>query len=494
MASLLKAPTTDRPAAASAALGTDPTAGPALPLGPRVDQRRDLLRIPLLRAVLRHRAFQFALVLVNLFFFTVIILSGLFGTAVGNRNFSIIFVWIVWWALLIMVLVPFGARAWCTMCPIPALGEWAQRGAIVRRRAGRSFSLNLPWPRALRNIWLQNVSFVGVAMFSAIILTRPPVTAWVLLTFIALALGSMLIFQRRVFCRYLCPVGGFIGLYAMTAPTEVRVKDPEVCLKHCAAECVRGSDTSYGCPWLEYPGSLTRNAYCGMCTECIKACPVGNVALNLRPFGADLLQPVRHLDEAFKGFIMLAAALIYSTVMLGPWGTLKAWANLGSGNFGAFVLYAAGLVLTMLVVVPGLFLAASWLARLVSRAHSVSLRRLFVAFGYTTVPLGLMGWIAFSLSFVFINISYALPVISDPFGWGWNLFHTADYPWTPYVPIVLPYLQLPLLLGGLLLSIRLGFRVALETLGNHRQARLAVVPVAMLLTAITLTFLWLYLG
>ncbi len=81
------------------------------PNRPRVgNDRRDLARLPLVRSVLRHRAFPFVLILANTFFFTLVILSGLVGTSVGNRNFSIIFVWIIWWALLIMVLIPFSAR------------------------------------------------------------------------------------------------------------------------------------------------------------------------------------------------------------------------------------------------------------------------------------------------------------------------------------------------------------------------------------------------
>ncbi len=47
-----------------------------------------------------------------------------------------------------------------------------------------------------------------------------------------------------------------------------------------------------------------------------------------------------------------------------------------------------------------------------------SLRALFVRYAYTLVPLGLAAWIAFSIGFVFVNGSYALAVISDPFGWG----------------------------------------------------------------------------
>ena len=454
----------------------------------------DLTKIGLVSRIVKHRALQFVLMVVNLFFFTVVILTGIFGSPVGNRNFSIIFVWIVWWALLIMLLIPLTARLWCTMCPIPSVGEWVQRLSLVRRRGGPPLSMARTWPRFLRNIWPQNLSFVGVAMFSAIILTRPAATGFLLLGFMVIALGLSLAYKRRAFCRYICPVGGFIGLYSMVAPLEIRTKQPETCLKHCAAECIRGSENSYGCPWMEYPGTLQRNAYCGMCTECLKACPVGNVRINLRPPGMDLVRAVRHLDEAYKGYIMLAAAAIYSTVMLGPWAWMKDAANLGDGDLGRFAMYAGSLVTTMLVVVPGIFLAATWLAKTLAGAKETSLRNMFVAFGYTTVPLGLMGWIAFSLSFVFINGSYALPVVSDPFGWGWDLIGLTSYPWTPYIPIVLPYLQVPTLLVGLMLSILLGERIAREQIPDRARARLSLIPITTLLTAVTALFVWLYIG
>ena len=47
--------------------------------------------------------------------------------------------------------------------------------------------------------------------------------AVVLAAFLFIAIGTSLIYERRAFCRYLCPVGGFIGLYSQLAPTEVRV-------------------------------------------------------------------------------------------------------------------------------------------------------------------------------------------------------------------------------------------------------------------------------
>lgn len=463
-----------------------------LPAAPT--NRFDLLRIPAVRWLLHQRAFQWVLVTFTLFFFVLAILTGLFGTPVGNKNFSIIFVWIVWWALVIILLVPFAGRFWCTMCPIPAPGEWVQRRRLVGVRVGRLLTLGKRWPRRFRNIWLQNLTFLGVATFSAIILTRPLATGAVLLLFVLLALGLSLVYERRVFCRYLCPVGGFIGLYSMVAPIELRVKDREVCRMHTEKVCYLGSADGYGCPWLVFPGSLERNTYCGLCTECLKTCPLDNIAVNVRPFGADLLAAPhgQGLDEAYKGFIMLSCALLYSAVLLGPWGWLKDWANLVTVD--KFVAYVAGFLAVNLLVVPGLFCLATWLSRRVACLDRVSTRQLLVEYANSLVPLGLAAWIAFSLAFVLVNGSYAISVLSDPFGWGWDLFGTKHFPWTPVLPDLVPYLQVPILALGLVGAIYVAYRVLVRHHVPAAKRLPAILPMVTLLTGITVLFVRLYLG
>ena len=47
-----------------------------------------------------------------------------------------------------------------------------------------------------------------------------------------LALVLSLVFERRSFCNYLCPIGGFTGLYAQAGPVELRVKDADICAAH----------------------------------------------------------------------------------------------------------------------------------------------------------------------------------------------------------------------------------------------------------------------
>ncbi len=460
-----------------------------LPAGRRID----LTRISLLKRLLLRREFQPALLLVTLFGFVLVILTGLFGTPVGSKSFAIIFVWIVWFGLLIVVLLPLTGRLWCTMCPIPAPGEWLQRRGIVIRREGRPWSLRRKWPHKLDNIWLQNFAFLGVAVFSAVILTRPFATGALLLAFILLAVGLSLVFERRVFCRYLCPVGGFIGLYSLLSPLELRIKDSEVCRKHREKECYWGSAQGHGCPWLVQPWNLERNAHCGLCTECLKTCPKDNIALNVRPFATDLLVTKgRGLDEAYKGIIMLTCALLYSAVFVGPWGWLKDLADAASVSGRA--LYAVAFLALNLLVAPGLFLAAVALSKGLRGLRKLPLTRLFVDYSYTLVPLGLSAWMAFNFSFVFANGSYAISVLSDPFGWGWNLFGTKGYPWTPVLAQVVPYLQIGALLTGLVLSIRTAYWIGRQYKMEVAEAVRALMPVAALLAVVTIGFFRLYLG
>ncbi len=421
--------------------------------------------------------------------FVFAILAGLSGTPVGNRNFAIVAVWIGWWAALMLVIVPFLGRGWCAVCPIPMPGEWLQNGAVLGPKPDRSSrTVRLKrFPKKLRNIWLQNVAFTMLALFSAVILTRSSVTAWVLLGMILLAVGMSMVFERRSFCRYVCPVGGFIGLYSQLAPLELRVIDTQVCKGHTEKSCYQGSENGYGCPWNIYPGGMRVNTNCGLCMECLRTCDYDNIALNLRAFSADI-HPKNNikLDEAYKAFIMLGSALVYSAVMLGPWGVLKDAAyQVGSLPWLGYALALLALTWGLL---PGIFYLATQIAnRLAPTPHKP--RQTFSAYAVTLLPMGLAAWVAFSFSFVFANISYLWPVLSDPFGWGWNLMGTAGIAWTPYLSSLVPPLQVLVLVGGLFWSGYTAQKIAADR-NVPRQAW----PVMAFSFLGTLVLLWLLIA
>ncbi len=217
--------------------------------------------------------------------------------------------------------------------------------------------------------------------------------------------------------------------------------------------------------------------------ECLRTCTQDNVAFNLRSFGADLKQPGgRKLDEAFKAFIMLGAALTYSAVMLGPWGILKSAAySIGTPQW---LVYALSLLSLIYVILPGTFLLTVALGR--KLAHSKeTLKKSFVNLSYVLVPLGLTAWIAFSLSFVFANLSYLWPTLSDPLGAGWNLFGTAQVTWQPYLTSLVPFLQTVVLTGGLLWACITARRIAAEQQTGHGVTRqsLPVIGFCFIITA-----------
>jgi hypothetical protein len=66
----------------------------------------DLAGLPVVKPMLRSRWPQLLVTVLALGGLVLAIVAGLSGTPVGNRNFSIVVVWIAWWALLILVAVP----------------------------------------------------------------------------------------------------------------------------------------------------------------------------------------------------------------------------------------------------------------------------------------------------------------------------------------------------------------------------------------------------
>ncbi len=459
--------------------------------------RSDLLQYRIIRRLAFSRTFRPALLILSMSLFAVLITAGLFGTPLGNRNASIVLVWMLWFAALMIILIPLGGRIWCLLCPIPSLSEWISRGAIISKK-DKIRNLGYSWPGKLDNIWLQNIAFLGVAVFSPLILTRPKATAYALLIFVLLAIAVDLSFRKprsgRMFCRYLCPIGGFLGLYSSIGPVEIRSRDKDTC-KHCTLKtCIKGNERGYGCPWLVYPGGLSKNAYCGLCLECIKSCAYQNMTIKTRMPGKDLLNKPR-LDEAFKGFIMLGSAWVYTAAYFGWWNNLKAvitfsddiflsaatrWDNVG--------LFASLLIGTTLLVLPVFHAGFTWMSKRLADSDT-PLTRLFIDYAMLSVPLGFMAWVGFVVGMLMVNGSYILSSLSDPLGYGWDIFGTAGIRWSPFLTEWVPYIQLVSLLIGAFFAAKVVYSVSKSHFGNHPFR--ASIPMALWVSSLTMLLMML---
>jgi hypothetical protein len=237
---------------------------------------------------------------------------------------------------------------------------------------------------------------------------------------------------------------------------------------------------------------MSRNNYCGLCTECIKSCPKDNVGIFLRPFGSD--RKLKGYDEMFNVIIMLVVAVAFSIVMLGPWGFIKDAANVTeSRQVIPFLIYLAAIWSSALLIVPGLFMLVAKGAHRLAGAK-INSRLLTLRLAYILIPVGICAWIAFSLPAIMVNYGYIISVFSDPLGLGWDLLGTADTHFKALIPDWIPVIQGLILLAGLYLGISRGFMALKDVLPDtNSQIRAMLLPALFALLAVNL-LLKLYMG
>ena len=461
----------------------EPAVFPTPAVNPTIPHKLDLYQVPWLRKLIYSRWPQLILRIMTLVGFVFTILVALLGTPVGSHNFAIIIVWLAWWTVLKLGFIPFGGRSWCSICPIPLPGEWLQQGGIVERGRNRT-GLKKRWPKALRGSWLQSGGFLLIGLFSAVTLTDPQVTGWVLLAIFGLATLMGIFFEDRAFCSSVCPIGGFSGMYAKAAPVELRVVDKATCANHVEKSCYQA------CPWGIYPLTLKDSSACGLCLECLRACPKDNLALNLRPYGGDLTgnPGSTRLDEAFLALVMLGSALVFSAVFIGPWGWLKSAAyTIGSP---AWMAYGAAFLAFTVLVLPGVYSGCIWLWKKTSQS-SRPLRQLIASNGRALIPLGLLAWIAFTISFALPKLNLILGVLNDPFGWGWHALNLRGVGQALDVSAFSPYLQAGLIILGVFWSARVTRKLPGQP---GKQALFAFLPIMVFFTLYSAALIWILIG
>ena len=191
-----------------------------------------------LNRLLKWIPFTFVLRLVFVFCFFLVIFAGLFGNQNPAMNIAPLLTWTIWWVGLIFVVLYFG-KIWCTVCPWDAIATWIERLKFWGPRKS-GLSLELKWPKALKNIWLAVFLFIGLTWIELGmgITLIPRATAWLALAILGMAIVSALLFDRKSFCRYGCLVGRISGLYALFSSLELRSEDPEKCATCKTMDCL----------------------------------------------------------------------------------------------------------------------------------------------------------------------------------------------------------------------------------------------------------------
>jgi ferredoxin len=378
---------------------------------------------------------------------------------------------------------------------LPVLGEFLQRGATTQVRASgkppgrnRFLGLSLDWPKALRNRWLQLVLFMVLGTFSASLAGQPRWTALTLVAVVVVSIIMALIWELRSFCRYVCPVAAYIAPFSLGARLSVRKRNSDVCRKCKERSCLNGNSSGWPCPYGLCVAGITRNADCGMCTECFKSCPFNNVSIQWRrgPWKGRFESHA----ETFQAVALTVMAAVYTLTIHSPWPGIRDMVNVvDKTHWTQFGLYAAVLWMLALGVMPFLFWLLPSLGVSLTRQKDVTTGTAFKSTLPAILPLGIAMWAVFFAETLMSNFTFVLMTLSDPFGWGWDLLGTAGMPWIQVWPSGVPWIQAGFLLFGIGSSLSSGYQRWLLISRDWGKALIGFLPAAIAYTSATVTLL-----
>ncbi len=415
--------------------------------------------------------------------YVIVVALLFFGPQTRDHNFALNLFWAWWWPLILLSF-PFVGRLWCSVCPFMIYGEITQ---WLRQKLWPG-SL-LPWPRKWADRWGGWILFGG---FTLILLweelwnleNTAYLSAWLLVIITAGAMICSALFERRFWCRYLCPIGGMNGLFAKLAITELRAQQG-ICAASCNTyQCYKGGPAlgegqeTDGCPLYSHPAQLTDNRNCVLCMTCLQACPHRSIAVNLRPPGIELWtshQPLSY--EAALLFLLLGAVPLHhlaelvqvfgqSPVLLDGFWSHAAWSILAIVLPGAIALLANILIQQL----P---------QRLKAIQPNLCRPRGFQQLAYGYLPLTLFANLAHYLHLGLAEAGRIWPVSLATFG----LSQTYDLGNSPFIwvadPAVIAFLQGSSLAAGLILSIVLTQKIAKQKLQQLWPQHLGAIAITI---------------
>lgn len=377
-----------------------------------------------------------------------VVAAGLLGVQSPLKNIAPVMVWAIWWVGMAYISALLG-NLWALVNPLDTLFTWAEV-FYARFRPGGKLVIGLRYPDAL-GAWPAVVLFVAF-VWTELVWEQsdsPAYLATAMLAYSALTWFGMLLFGRAT---WLCRGEVFalvFGLLARFAPVEVR------------------------------------------------ASSAGGHELNLRPYGVGLLSREPAPASIVVLVLAILAAVCFDGFMETPlWaGLVEHYAPSAQGLAGNSDAARAWVQTAGVIGAPLLFVAVYLVFCLLiawGGAPHAPVTRIAGLYVLTLVPIAIAYHLAHYLSFLAMAGQYLIPLVSDPFSFGWDLFGTKNH----FIKIGLVdaravwYIAIGAIVVGHILAVYLAHCVALKANSDRRAALRSQWPMAALMVCYTMTSLW----
>jgi hypothetical protein len=377
------------------------------------------------------------------------ITAGLVGTPNPVANINMTLFWVVF-LLGFTYFTAIAGNIYALINPWRTLVEWTERLGFDLSKSRLGYPSGLGYLPAVAFY----MALIWIELFT---LPRPYFLSVALIVYTAATFVGVLVFGKRIWFEYAELFSVFFRVVGTLAPVEyldaadgrparVRLRPPLMAALH------------------EKPGHATLVLFVLFMLSSTTYDAIHETFFWVSVYWQDLLPLIQPL---------------VGTDLVQAQGVLTTW----------YIVYQRlGLVLSPFVYLL-LYLVVLKSATRLTRTK-VPLRTMAVQFTFSLVPIALVYHATHYYTILITEFPKLLPLASDPFGLGWQLFATTARPFAPLDMGFIWHTQVLLMLAGHVAGVYLAHVMALRIFPSQRLGIVSQIPMLMLMVVYTCVGLW----
>ena len=389
----------------------------------------DLRNVGIVDALYRNKSLLNVFKVISVSLLILTILTGVLGSQFPVKNFAPTFVWVVWWGGFIWLHILFGD----------------------------SWNFVNPW----KNIF-------ELIKFDEKPLRQYPdkLKSWPAFGFFLIFAWIELVYPTPAHPQFL---GNIIFVYSIIVLAGMRVFGKNKWLDNCEPFTV----------FFNFVSSFSATRV------------TSDGKILLRPIASGLLDARYRFDQLCFLILILSVVSFDGLISTLFWyDVIGIDAFGGSGRYDVIYVNTAGIIVSFLAFFS-IFYSFVAISRAITKTDITTLD-LAQKFVPALLPISIVYHLAHYSAYFFLNGQLIIKLISDPFGFGWDIFGTSSYEIVRTIDFILLWnYQVAVIVIGHILSVYIAHRISLRVFKDGKKSIMSQAPILLLMVGYTILGLWL---
>ena len=389
----------------------------------------NLRNVGIVDALYRNKSLLNVFKVISVSLLILTILTGVLGSQFPVKNFAPTFVWVVWWGGFIWLHILFG-DSWNFVNPWKNIFELIKFDEKPMRK----------YPDKLK-------SWPAFGFFL--------IFAWI-----------ELVYPTPAHPQFL---GNIIFVYSIIVLAGMRVFGKDKWLDNCEPFTV----------FFNFVSSFSATRV------------TSDGKILLRPIASGLLDARYRFDQLCFLILILSVVSFDGLISTLFWyDVIGIDAFGGSGRYDVIYVNTAGIIISFLAFFS-IFYSFVAISRAITKTDITTLD-LAQKFVPALLPISIVYHLAHYSAYFFLNGQLIIKLISDPFGFGWDIFGTSSYEIVRTIDFILLWnYQVVVIVIGHILSVYIAHRISLRVFKDSKKSIMSQAPILLLMVGYTILGLWL---